>query len=114
MKGPDGKPNHAAMKLGDDVVMMGAPGSKYSNPQRLGQATQSLYVDVDDVDKLFRRATKAGARILEEPADTFYGHRRFGVEDPEGHEWYFAQDSKKPTVKRSRAGGRDRQRRTSP
>ena len=92
MSGPDGKLNHAAMQLGDDVVMMGYPGPKYKNPNRLGQATQHLYVNVDDVDKHFARARKAGAKILEEPADTFYGHRRYGAADPEGHQWYFAQD----------------------
>ena len=92
MLGPDGKVTHAAMKLGDDLVMMGYPGPKYKNPKRLRQATQSLYVNVDDVDKHFKRARKAGAKILEEPKDTAYGHRRYGAEDPEGHQWYFAQE----------------------
>jgi uncharacterized glyoxalase superfamily protein PhnB len=102
MKGPDGKLTHASMKLGDDFVMMGWPGKKYKNPKRLGQATQSLYVNVDNVDKHFARAKKAGAKILEEPADTFYGHRRYGAEDPEGHQWYFAQEiAKRATSKKS-------------
>jgi len=92
MLGPDGKINHAAMQLGDDLIMMGYPGPKYKNPKQLGQATQSLYVNVDDVDEHFERARKAGATILEEPKDTFYGHRRYGAEDPEGHQWYFAQE----------------------
>src|SRR5437762_4523966 len=47
MSRPDGKVNHAAMKLGDDLIMMGYPGPKYKNPKRLGQATQSPYVNVD-------------------------------------------------------------------
>ena len=92
MLGPDGKVTHAAMKLGDDLIMMGYPGPEYKNPKRLRQATQSLYVNVDDVDKHFKRARKAGATILEEPKDTPYGHRRYGAEDPEGHQWYFAQE----------------------
>jgi uncharacterized glyoxalase superfamily protein PhnB len=85
MSGPDGKIYHAAMKFGDDLIMMGCPGPKYKNPKRLGQSTQSLYINVTGVDKHFERARKAGARILEEPNDTFYGHRRYGAEDPEGH-----------------------------
>lgn len=89
---PDGKINHAAMKLADDLIMMGYPGPQYKNPKRLGQATQSLCINVGDVAAHFERAKKAGATILEEPKDTFYGHRRYGVEDPEGHQWYFAQD----------------------
>ncbi len=97
---PDGKVNHAAMKLGDDLVMMGCPPSGYRNPKRLGQATQSLYINVKDVDKHFARARKAGATILEEPADTEYGHRRYGATDPEGHQWYFAQELRPSKSKR--------------
>ena len=95
MRGKDGKLNHAAMKLGDDLIMMGHPGPKYKSPKRLGQATQSLYVNVLDVDKHFERAKKAGAKILEEPQNTFYGHRRYGAEDLEGHQWYFAHEIKR-------------------
>ncbi len=95
MIGPHGKINHAAMKFGDDLIMMGCPPSKYRNPKRLGQSTQSLYINVQGVDKHFQRARKAGAKILEEPEDMFYGHRRYGAEDPEGHQWYFAEELKK-------------------
>jgi uncharacterized glyoxalase superfamily protein PhnB len=100
IKTAEGKINHAAMKLGKDLVMMGAPGAGYRNPKRLGQATQSLYINVADVDKHFARAKKAGAKVLEEPTDTEYGHRRYGVTDPEGHEWYFAHDLPRRRSKR--------------
>jgi uncharacterized glyoxalase superfamily protein PhnB len=99
---PDGKINHAAMKLGDDLIMMGYPGPQYKNPKRLGQVTQNLYVNVDDVDKHFERAKNAGATILEEPENTFYGHRRCGVADPEGHHWYFAQEIRTSGAKKKR------------
>ena len=102
-RGPDGKLNHAAMQLGDDTIMMGYPGPQYKNPKRLGQATQNMYVTVDDVNTHFKRAQKAGARILEEPQDTFYGHRRYGAEDPEGHQWYFAQEIPQKTTKKRAA-----------
>ena len=101
-RGPDGKINHAAMQLGDDLIMMGYPGPKYRNPKRLGQATQNLYINVDDVDAHCERARKAGALIIEEPQDTFYGARRYGAEDPEGHQWYFAKEiSRRATKKRA-------------
>lgn len=102
MSRPDGKINHAAMRLGDDLIMMGYPGPKYKNPKRLGQATQHLYINVDDVDGHFERAKKAGAKIIEEPKDTFYGHRRYGAEDPEGHQWYFAQEIGKGSRRKKR------------
>lgn len=97
-KGPDGKASHATMQLGNAMVMMGRPPAeqKYRNPRRLGQATQSLYVMVESVEKHHARAAKAGAAIHEVPADTPYGHRRYGLTDPEGHEWYFAQEPTAP------------------
>jgi len=91
MPGPEGSIMHAEMELADGVIMMGRPGPDYRNPKRVGGVTQSLYVYVDDVDKHFIRAREAGAKILAEPADQFYGDRRYGAEDLEGHHWYFAQ-----------------------
>ena len=88
---PDGTVRHAEMELADGVILMGRPGPEYRNPKRLGHVTQSLYVYVDEIDEHFERARAAGARILEEPKDQFYGDRRYGAEDPEGHHWYFAQ-----------------------
>src|SRR5215211_1147889 len=92
MRGPDGKTDHAAMQFGNDIIMMGRPPMKYRNPKELGQPTQSLYVNVENVDKHFERAKKAGANIIEELENTEYGHRRYRATDPEGHEWAFAQE----------------------
>ena len=91
MPGPDGKIGHAEMEFVDGVVMMGCPGPNYQNPKRLGHVTQNIYVYVDDVDKHFEQAKRAGATILREPQDQFYGDRTYGAADPEGHHWYFAQ-----------------------
>jgi uncharacterized glyoxalase superfamily protein PhnB len=91
MPGADGKVTHAEMEFAGGVIMMGHPGPDYKNPRRLGQATQNVYVQVDDVDTHFERAKRAGAKVLAEPKDQFYGVRSYGVADPEGHTWYFAQ-----------------------
>lgn len=90
LPGPDGKITHAEMEFADGVIMLGNPGPDYRNPKRLGHTTQMLYVYVDDVDEHYEHAVQAGATILEEPADMFYGDRRYGAEDPEGHQWNFA------------------------
>ncbi len=87
----DGNVSHAEMSLGDGIVMMGCPGPDYRNPGRLGQVTQQLYVYVEDVDAHFQRAREAGATILAEPEDKFYGDRTYAASDPEGHHWHFAQ-----------------------
>lgn len=84
-----GKVTHAEVVLGDGVVMLGTPGGDYKNPKELGGRTQSVYVYVDNVDAHFHRAKAAGATIVREPEDQFYGDRTYGAEDPEGHEWYF-------------------------
>ena len=92
-EGPYGTIQHAAMTIpeGGEVIMMGCPGPKYKNPKKLGVATQMLYIYVDQVDKHFARARKAKPKVLNKLEDTFYGDRRYGVEDPEGHQWFFAQ-----------------------
>ena len=92
MKGADGRVNHASMTFGEALLMFGSPGPDFKGPRAIGHWTVNLYVDVDDVEKHHARAVKAGATIIEEPKDTFYGARRYGAEDLEGHRWYFAQD----------------------
>jgi PhnB protein len=91
MDDESGRVTHAEVETGDKgVVMLGAPGEGFKNPKNLGaKATASIYVYVDDVDAHYARAKEAGATILREPQDQFYGDRNYGVADPEGHEWYF-------------------------
>jgi PhnB protein len=103
MTGPDGSIAHAEMEFADGVVMMGRPGPDYRNPKHLGGATQSLYLYTDEVDKHFRRAKEAGAKIVQEPTDQFYGDRSYGAEDPEGHVWYFAQHTREVTPEEMQA-----------
>jgi PhnB protein len=91
LRGPDGTIQHTAADLEGARVMLGRPHADYRNPKRLGQTTQNLYVQVRDVAEHFARAKRAGAKLLSELEDTFYGDRRYGVEDVEGHHWYFAQ-----------------------
>src|SRR5690348_9771537 len=79
-----GQIKHSAMKLGEDLVMMGCPGPDYKNPRQLGQTTQCLFINVANVDRHFERAKKAGAKIIQEIGDTPFGQRRYGAEDPEG------------------------------
>jgi PhnB protein len=92
LDGPDGRIAHAEVETGDKgVVMLGEPGEGYKSPRnRDSKGTASFYVYVDDVDEHHARAKSAGATILSEPEDQFYGDRHYGVADLEGHVWYFA------------------------
>jgi PhnB protein len=91
LRSPNGTIVHAAMDLDGSRIMLGSPGGGYQNPKHLGQATQNLYVHVDDLNAHFVQAKRAGAKLITEIEDAFYGDRRYGAEDLEGHEWYFAQ-----------------------
>jgi PhnB protein len=88
--GPDGNITHAEMSLADGFIMMGTPGPEYENPSRHVHVHATVYVYVDDVDKHFEQAKAAGAKIISEPQDQFYGDRNYTAEDPQGHQWGFA------------------------
>jgi uncharacterized glyoxalase superfamily protein PhnB/drug/metabolite transporter (DMT)-like permease len=92
--GPEGKVTHAEMRLKDGVIMMGRPGDDYQNPSRTGRVNASIYVYVDDVDEHFEQAKGAGAKVIFEPQDQFYGDRSYMVEDPQGQQWSFATNIK--------------------
>jgi uncharacterized glyoxalase superfamily protein PhnB len=51
------------------------------------------FVEVEDVEAHFARATAAGAKVLRGPEDPGVGFRVYAAEDPEGHRWMFGQRS---------------------
>ncbi|GAA4402751.1 VOC family protein [Tsukamurella soli] len=56
-----------------------------------GSNTQWVHVQLPgDIDAHCARARAAGARIVAEPDDQFYGDRTYRAVDPEGHHWTFA------------------------
>jgi uncharacterized glyoxalase superfamily protein PhnB len=79
--GPDGKPLHAEMRLGDSTIMLNLGDGSKDGP---GQA---ISVRVDDPDALFARATAEGAVVVQSPVTTHYGARCCMVRDPEGFLW---------------------------
>jgi uncharacterized glyoxalase superfamily protein PhnB len=95
MTGPDGKLVHAEIKYeGHTIAMFGlesAPECIHKSP-----ATSKtdcpilLYVYCDNVDALYATAKAAGASIISEPADMFWGDRIATFKDPDGYRWTFA------------------------
>jgi uncharacterized glyoxalase superfamily protein PhnB len=58
-----------------------------------GVNTQFLRVHLETgLDAHCERARAAGARIVDEPTEQFYGSRTYRVLDPEGHVWTFSQE----------------------
>jgi PhnB protein len=92
MDAPGGLVAHAEIELGGSVIMLGdeaVPGSEPS-PKKLGGTSVSLFVYVEDVDDVFRRAVEAGAEAVSEPELHFYGDRVATIDDPFGHRWNLA------------------------
>lgn len=88
---------HAEMSYGDGIVMVGSEFADWTrSPMDLGgKNTQRIHVRVErDIDAHCERARRAGAKIIMEPADQFYGDRTYIAEDPEGHHWTFGQPVK--------------------
>lgn len=85
------------MRIGDSIVMVSGDDVREALPA-------CLHVYVEDADKTYRKATSAGARVIEKPVDTPYGDRRAVVEDAWGNIWQIAtQQAAKATRAKARA-----------
>jgi uncharacterized glyoxalase superfamily protein PhnB len=81
---PAGEPAYMTIRIGDSVISV-------MRPAEGSQATSSaFYVYVPDVDLVYRRAVKAGARSVREPAGVVHGDRMATVIDPFGNQWTVA------------------------
>ena len=90
---PDGAIGHAEIVVNGAVVFLAdAPDDMEgdaANPTKLGGTSVLLHQYVADVDAVVARAVEAGATLVREPADQFYGDRAALVADPFGHHWSF-------------------------
>jgi PhnB protein len=62
------------------------------SPATLGGSAVALFVYVQDVNRVFRRALEAGASSVQESEDHFYGDRVAMLDDPYGHRWNIGTD----------------------
>lgn len=88
----DGRVGHAEIDIGRARIMVADeyPEMGFVGPRSLGGSPVGIHIYVEDVDALAKRAVGAGAKLLREPADQFYGDRSATVEDPAGHRWFLA------------------------
>ncbi len=85
---------HAEMSHGDGVVMISNELADWTrSPSSIGGSnTQRIHVRVEKgIDEHCERARQAGATIVMEPTDQFYGERSYVAIDLEGHRWTFSQ-----------------------
>src|SRR4030088_2217405 len=101
MNGPDGKPMHAELTLRGTTLMLGPEmlerGAR--SAKTLGASPASLYLLVENADKVVAKAVKLGAVPKGPVMDMFWGDRCGTVVDPEGYTWMVATHIAQPTPK---------------
>jgi PhnB protein len=92
--GPDGKIMHAELRIGNSVLYMNDAMGGGKAARQLGGSPIGLWIYVEDVDALFKRAVAAGATVAPGPMgqlqDQFWGDRCGTLIDPEGYNWTIA------------------------
>ena len=88
--------HRAQLVVGDGaviVVQLDATGREAAGAPvtRTDTVTHAVHVRVADARAHHDDAIRAGARILQRPADHPYGERQYTAEDPGGHRWTFSE-----------------------
>lgn len=83
------KIGHAEIKIGDSQVMLSDeyPVMNAVGPKSLGGTPASFMIYVDDVDKAFDQAIRAGGKTVTPVENQFWGDRTGTLVDPFGHNW---------------------------
>lgn len=92
LQGPNGKVMHAAIRIGDSVLMLMDDFPEWGSlgPKALKGSPVTLHLYMNDVDAAMKQAVEAGAQVTMPAADMFWGDRYGQVVDPFGHRWSIA------------------------
>jgi len=77
-----GNVSHAEVRVGTSMIMIGQARGQWTPRPAI------LYLYVEDVDAVYKRAVEAGGKPVQAPADQAYGDRSGGVEDSQGNQWW--------------------------
>ena len=80
----DGTLQHSEVRVGDVLLEAADAGGEWK------AMPANVHYYVEDADRVYRQAVKAGATSLYEPRDMEYGDREGGVKDPCGSNWFIA------------------------
>ncbi len=72
---------HVEIRVGDSMVMIGGASTGEPMPA-------AIYLYMNNIDEVYRKALQAGATSILEPSDQPDGERRAGVKDAFGNQWY--------------------------
>ena len=109
MAAPDGRIAHAELRIGDAVIMLSDKFPQFAGqtPKEVGGTTVAIFLFVEDVDAVVQDAADAGATIIMQPEDQFWGDRLGQVIDPFGHVWQIATRVEEPTPEEIEARSRE-------
>jgi uncharacterized glyoxalase superfamily protein PhnB len=85
-----GVPEGAELEIGEGSVMLSRTRPGRRQPQG-EDVSQTVMVQVEDVDAHYNNAKQRGADVRSEPATHAFGERQYGVRDLAGHHWTFTQ-----------------------
>jgi PhnB protein len=90
---PGGQVLSVVLAFGESEVHVGSefPEAGILSPLSVGGTSVVLQIATDDADELWQRAVDAGATVVHELADQFWGERHGQLTDPFGHRWNIAQ-----------------------
>ena len=91
---PGGRIGHVELDLGNIVLMLSDeyPELGCLGPQSPGSTGMVIHLHVNNADDLAARAIAAGAEMVREASDAFYGERSCVIRDPFGHEWMLGHE----------------------
>lgn len=99
MKGPGGKSMHAELTLRGSTLMLGPESLEWGqrSAKSSGASPSTLYIYVENVDKVVARAVSLGATAQGPVMDMFWGDRCGTITDPDGYKWMIGTHKAEPT-----------------
>jgi PhnB protein len=94
---PSGRIGHVELDIGGTQLMLSEEYPEYEmlGPQAPGSTGMVIHLHCDDADEMAARAVEAGASMVREASDAFYGERSCTIRDPFGHEWLIGHEIEK-------------------
>jgi PhnB protein len=99
LKGPGGKPVHAELTLRGSTLMLGPESVEMGqrSAKSSGGSPSTLYIYVENVDKVVAKAVGLGATAQGPVIDMFWGDRCGTIIDPDGYKWMIGTHKAEPT-----------------
>ncbi len=91
---PSGRVGHAELELGGGTLMLSDEFPEYGlhAPKERTRPPLSLHLHVDDADAVIAKSVAAGATLVREATDAFYGERSGIIRCPFGHDWIIGHE----------------------